>query len=178
MNILTFNKLILNIPKLDKQLREHSTTKPTYSHLYSKGSTIDVHFTQNCSQAVVDAASSIVNNFVEVSVKDQLKDYVESEVTPFIQDFLYTIQAENIEQEITQLGKTSEVLGFFTQAIVLPGKTRAVSLKQTLDANSLNVTLELLNHYILHPDTYSDLSPFITTDRLVSWRDKIIEFLS
>jgi hypothetical protein len=178
MNILNFTKTIQNIQKLDKELRANVTTKPTYSHLFIKGSNLEIHFSQNCTQAVIDATSSVVNNFVEISLKDTLKAYMETKVTPFIEDMLYEIQAENIEMGITQLGKTAEVVGFFAAQVTIPGVTRPISFKDTIDTKSLTVTIQILDYYLANPSEYSDLSPFITTERLTNWKAKIVNFLT
>jgi len=178
MNILQFTKTILNVQKLDKQLREDAVTGPTYSHLFIKGDLIDIHFSQNCTQAVIDATSAVINNFVEISLKDQLKEYMQGKVTPFIEDMLVQIQAENIEMGITQLNKTADVVGFFVAQVMLPGKTRSVSFKDSLDTKSLTVTLSILDYYIANPDLYSDLSPFVTVARLTEWKTKIVNFLT
>lgn len=178
MNILNFTKTINNLQKLDKELRDNATTGPTYSHLFAKGNSLDVHFSQNCNQAVIDACSLVINNFVEISLKDTLKEYMETEVTPFIEDMMYEIQAENIEMGITQLGKTAEMVGFFVAPITLSGVTRPVSFRDTIDSKSLTVTISVLDYYIAHPELYSDLSPFVTVDRLTAWKSKIEGFLS
>jgi hypothetical protein len=47
-----------------------------------------------------------------------------------------------------------------------------------LDANSLTVTIELLTYYIAHPELYADLNPFITAERLTTWKNMIIAKLS
>lgn len=68
MNILTYTKTIINIQKLDTELRDLFTI---YSFLMVKGEEIKLHFSQNLTQAQIDSASALVNNFVEVSLLDE-----------------------------------------------------------------------------------------------------------
>jgi hypothetical protein len=177
MNILRFTKTIINLTKLNAQLRENATTSPTYTHLFAKGSALDLHFSANCTQPVVDAASSIVNNFVEISVREQLEDYLETKVQPFVADMMLTIMSENIESGITQAGKTNDVLGFFNHPVTLPGAIYPVSLAQALDTGSLYSAMQLIDHHIANPAQYETLSPFVTVARLGQWKTKIITFL-
>lgn len=176
-NIFEFIKIITNAGKLDRELRLHSSFGSVYNYLSIKGDLVKVHFTQNLNQAQIDDLSSFMSGFSNVSVYETLNNYLKSDITPFITELLLKIQAENIELGITQLGKTVEVLGFFEAPVVLPGKTRAISLKGTTDTNSLTASLELLGYYIQNPNLYSDLSPFITQVRLTSMYNEIATHL-
>lgn len=72
MNILTFTKEILNICKLDQDVRAQYSE--IYNYLSVKGDHIDLHFNVNLSQQQVNDISSLVNNFVEISVLDEEKN--------------------------------------------------------------------------------------------------------
>lgn len=174
INTIEINKNIINISKLDLELRTDSITKTQYQYVTKKGELLILAFSGSLSQNLVNKASQIVNNFIEIDIGQQLKEYVQKTIAPFIEDLMYQIQAENIQMGITQAGKTSDVVSFFTEKFVLPGKTRGVSMKATLDSNSLNVTIDLMTYLISNPELYSDLNPFITADRLSAWRSKII----
>jgi hypothetical protein len=175
MYYLEFTKTINNLNKLQLEL---TGITPKYQSMYVKGDYIQLAFTTNLTQEEVNAVSSHINNFVEVCITEQLKYYVETKIRPFVEDLLFMIQAQNIEMGITQLGKTWEVLGFFEEPVLLDGKTRKVSFKGSLDANSLTVTIELLTYFIAHPEMYADLSPFVTVERLSTWKNMIIAKLS
>jgi hypothetical protein len=171
---ISFIKTINNTQKLDTDLRA-LTIK--YQYLTQKGDSLTLTFEPILTQNEVDSVSNLVNNFVEVCVVDLLRTYMETKVVPFIADMKYQMLAENISMGISQLGKTADVLGLFNTDIVLPGSTRPVTFKQTLDEGSLTVTVQLLQYFIDHPELYSDLSPFVTVDRLTIIKNKIIAFL-
>jgi hypothetical protein len=175
MYSLQFVKTVSNIPKFDIELRALNSK---YLYLTLKGDDLQLFFNSSLSQAEVNAISGLVNNFVEIDIVSQLKDYVESSVKPFVNNALYRIQAENIAMGITQAGKTYEVVAFFTSDIVLPGKVRHISLDKALNTNSLTIAIEILDYYIANPSLYSDLSPFITVDRLTEWKNWIVDFLT
>lgn len=174
MYFLEFTKSIINLNKLEQEL---FALQSKYISLYSKGSYLQLKFSSSLSQEEVNAVSNLINNFVEISIVENLKEYVEKTIRPFIDNTLYQIQAENMALGITQAGKSADVLGFFMEQVTLPGKTRPVTIKGTLDTNSLNVTVELLTYYINNPSLYSDLTPFITVERLTDLRTKIIQKL-
>lgn len=177
-NIFIFTKVVTNMSKLDREIKLNATFGSLYSHINLKGDQVEIHFTANLNQTQIDALSAFIAAFSNVSVYDTLNAYLRSDIDPFVTDLLIRIRAENIELGITQAGKSLEVLGFFDQQWTLPGKTRSISLKSTLDTASLNVTIELLMYLIANPDLYSDLSPFVTATRLTEWKNKIIAKLS
>lgn len=178
MNILTFNKSIQNPSKLRRDLKAEATAGSLFNFVNIKGSQIEAHYTVNLNQTQIDAVSVLVNNFSDLSVYDTIYNYLGKEIDPFVVELLQRVRAENMEMGITQANKTLEVLGFMEDAIVVPGRTRAVSLAASLSTSSLTVTIELLNYYIANPELYSDLSPFITSARLTSLRDEIIAYLT
>lgn len=177
-NIFNFTKLVTNTSKLDNELRSNPSFGSLYNFLSIKGDQLQIHFTQNLNQPQIDELSAFVSDFSNVSVKDTLQAYLEGDIDPFVKDLLLEIRAENIEMGITQAGKTLEVLGFFEDHVLLPGKTRAVTLQGSLTTGSLTVTLEILTYLIANPNLYSDLNPFVTAARLTAWRDKIIAKLA
>jgi hypothetical protein len=177
-NILSFTKTIINLAKLDKQFHTDADLSTIYSHLYAKGDKLDLHFKVNLNQAAVDKASLLVNNFVEVSVREQLRDYIDNRVRPFVDEMMLDILAENIESGITQAGKTNDVLGFFNNPVLLSGNIYPISLAQALDTGSLYSALQLLDHYIANSGEFETLAPYVTVVRLQSWKSKIITFLA
>lgn len=177
-NIFNFNKTISNPSKLDRDLKNNVEFGSLHLFLNIKGSNITVHFSSNLNQNQIDALSSFISSYSDISVYDTLYSYLKSDVDPFVTDLLIRIRAENIEMGITQSNKTLEVLGFFEERFIIPGRVRAVSLQSSLQTGSLTVTLELLTYLIANPQLYSDINPYVTAERLDSWKSKIIDFLS
>ena len=177
-NIFTFTKDVTNMTKLDRELRANTSFGSLYSHANVKGNQIEIHFTSNLIQTQIDAVSSVISAFSNVSVYDTLYSHLKSSIDPFVEELLISIRAENIEMGITQSGKTLEVLGFFEEHVTLPGKTRSVTIQGSLTTGSLTVTIEILNYLIANPSLYADLNPFVTAARLTTWRDKIIAKLT
>lgn len=177
-NIFNFTKAVTNISKLDKGLRANVNYGSLYSFCSIKGDQLEIHFASNLVQSQIDELSAYVSGFSNTSVYDTLYNHLNSTIDPFVDELLVSIRAENIEMGITQSGKTLEVLGFFEERFLLPGKTRSVSIQGSLMTGSLTVTIEVLNYLIVNPSLYSDLNPFVTSARLTVWRDKIIAKLS
>jgi hypothetical protein len=178
MYTLEFTKVLQNPSKFHDDIKAHATLGAIYVCFTSKGDNLQISFSRNMTQGEVDACGILVRDYQPVSIVENLRTYMKSKIEPFIESLLLTIQAENIAMGISQSGRTSEVVGFFSEAHLLPGKTRKVSLKDSLDTNSLTVTIELFNHLILNPAIYADLAPYITQERLISWRDQAVRTLS
>lgn len=178
MNILNFIKTVTNASKLDKDLRKDALVGALYSFLVIKGDDLELHFTANLNQSQIDYVSSFVANFSNVSVVDTIIDKLGKDVDPFVDSLLREMRAENMAWGVTQLDKTADVLGVFCLPLPLPGRRYPLSLKQTLDTAALTVTLEALQYLINHPELYDGLAPFISVDRLNSWKTKIYIYLT
>lgn len=170
---ISFTKLILNTGKFSEEIRELPLSKSLYQYFNIKDNLVDVFYSANLNQDQINEVTSYINNFVEVSVQDQMEEYLAKDIEVFIKDLLLQFRAENILMGISQSNKTAEVQGLFEQQILLPNRTRPVSLKGTLDSASLTVTLEVFRYLISNPGLYSDLSPFITAGRLTNYYNKI-----
>lgn len=173
-NVFTFTKLITNMDKLTRDIKANLNFGSLYQYASTKGDQLTVHFSQNLNQSQIDELSILIANFSNTSVYDALYAHLKSNIDPFVEELLISIRAENIEMGITQANKTLEVLGFFEEHFIIPGKIRSVTLQGTLMTGSLTVTVELLNYLIANPNLYSDLNPFVTSERLTGWRDKVI----
>ena len=108
---------------------------------------------------------------------EYVRQFVYRPAAAFLRSIQEQATTENITMGITALGKTYDVVAFFSNPITLPGKTRKVSLKTAYDLNSLDVIYALLSYYIENPDEYSDLAPYITEARLTAWRSSILTFM-
>jgi hypothetical protein len=178
MNILFFVKVITNANKLDKDLRADALVGALYSFLVIRGDSVELHFTANLNQSQIDYVSSFVANFSNASVVDSIIAKLGDDVDPFVDSLLREMRAENMAWGVTQLGKTADVLGVFCLPVPLPGRMYSLSLKQTLDTSTLNVTMEVLTYLIAHPELYPDMAPFISVDRLNLWKTKIYNYLT
>lgn len=177
MNILFFIKVITNANKLDRDLRADLTVGAIYNFLVIRGENVELHFKQNLNQSQIDYVSSFMSGFSNVSIKETIMAKLGDSVDPFVYGLLKEMRAENMEWEITQLDKTADVLGVFCLMLPLPNRLYPISLKDTLDTGSLTVTLEALDYLIAHPELYPNLSPFISAERLNSWKLKVYNYL-
>lgn len=171
---IEFNKTVNNIAKLNNELKADNIK---YDSLTVRGDSLYVNYTSALSQAEVDSASSIVNNFVEISVKDQTKGYLLADVDEFITDLEADFAAENMLLGITQAGKTGAILGIMSERITLAGETRAFSLLDTFRTKSLFESIRIIDYLVANMATYEE-APFVTADRLNGFKTKILEFLS
>jgi hypothetical protein len=178
MNVLNFTKTVANATKLERDLKSNATFGSLYNFLSVRGSELELNFKQNLNQTQIDAVSALINNYSDISVFDNLKTFLGTKIDPFVDNLLAEIRAQNMEMGVTQAGKTADVLGLFELPIILPGKTRAVTFKGSLDTGSLTVTMDIATYLIAHPELYSDLAPFITVERITEWRTKIYLYLT
>lgn len=171
---LEFTKNVINIAKLQREL---IVLNGKYESLYSKGDYIRLKFTSNLIQSEVDAVSSLINNFVEIDVTEQINDSLLSEIDPWIDNFFRRVRAENIEMGITQLGKTLPVQALFEKQIEL-STGLFVSMMGIMSTGSITLLIPLYDYMIANPSIYSGLDPFITEARLLEWKAEVIEVLS
>lgn len=165
MNKLTFSKTITNVNKLQRELNEHPTLSTIFDKYLIKGDNIDLFFLRNLTQNEIDDCTFLVNNFVEVSVKDSLINYLRADVSVFVENLVFEFAAENIEMGITQAGKTKLVADFLRN---INYYMRSYSLYEAV----VEINTEISNG--LDPN----LAPFITESRLNDFSNKIVEFLT
>ena len=131
-NIFTFTKLVTNMDKLTRDIKANLNFGSLYQYASTKGDQLTVHFSQNLNQSQIDELSILIANFSNTSVYDTLYAHLKSNIDPFVEELLISIRAENIEMGITQANKTLEVLGFFEEHFIIPGRIRSVTLQGTL----------------------------------------------
>ena len=95
----------------------------------------------------------------------------------FGKDTMKEFLRENVMMGITAAGKTAGVLGAFGEKLLLTGETRPVSFIETIEANSLTVSVKLLDKMIADISNYSGLDPYITAPRLTAFRNKFATYL-
>lgn len=70
MNIIPFTRQIINVAKMDIELRHLPLTGSKYSFHVRKGDDLKLYYSDNLIQSEVDEVSGYINNFVEISVLD------------------------------------------------------------------------------------------------------------
>lgn len=128
-------------------------------------------------QEDTDITTTINNHVPTPTIHDSIVTQLNMDVQPFIKEMMDNEAATNIELGITQAGKTVDVLGLIVEKHLMPGKTKAVSLKDCFDTGSLYAALEVLGYIRANPSTYTGLSPFITDARLLDMINQIETFL-
>lgn len=100
-------------------------------------------------------------------------------IDPWVVGFLQRTRAENIAMGITQAGKTFDAQAFFELPVALnplyPDKK--ISMLGALFTGSLTLIPALIDYYISNSETYANLFPFVTTERLNDWKQEVIDFL-
>lgn len=100
-------------------------------------------------------------------------------IDPWVVGFLQRTRAENIAMGITQAGKTFDAQAFFELPVALnplyPDKK--ISMLGALFTGSLTLIPALIDYYISNSETYANLFPFVTTERLNDWKQEVINFL-
>jgi hypothetical protein len=171
---LQVNKLITNFSKLNVELFGINSK---FLSLNAKGSLVTLFFSEQLTQTEINQVLSHVNNFIEFSLNEELEKYIKTKVRPFLENLTFQIKASNIENGITQANKTSDFLSFMSDRVLLPGKTRPISLDTAIQNDSLDVVVQIADYYIANPGLYEDLAPFITVQKIQQWRNEIISFI-
>lgn len=135
------------------------------------------------SEADVYAASNggTVSSFIEpdppsVTVQ-QLTEYLDGRVFPFVKNLINSFAAENISMGITQAGKAGHVLALFSKYYPVPSLLLPCALKDSFDTGSLYVSLAVIQYIRDNPLEYDGLSPFVTDARLLKMKNQIELFL-
>lgn len=119
--------------------------------------------------------TEFVSDFAERIAVD-----LDNRIDPWVVNFLKKTRAENIAMGITQAGKTFEAQAFFELPVelnpLLPGKR--ISMLGALFTGSLTLIPALIDYYIANPETFDGLHPFVSVERLNSWKLEVITFLS
>lgn len=104
---------------------------------------------------------------------------LDNRIDPWVQGFLRRTRAENISMGITQAGKTLDAQAFFELSVAVnplfPDKK--ISMLGALYAGSLTLIPVLIDYYILNPSTFEGLHPFVSVERLQSWKNEVLSFL-
>lgn len=123
----------------------------------------------NGNRLVPPVAPTIDANYIKVAKVLPIK--------AFVDDMLASVISENILMGITQLGKTGAVLAFALRKVDVASSPDPIGLYASLTNLSLTISIDVIDYHIAHPETYADLSPFVTTQRLTDMKHKIQSFL-
>ena len=76
LNIYETTKEVINTPKLIRELQHLPLSGPIYQSFFANSldDSVKITYSQNLSQAQIDEIANHLNNFVEISVVDQLTD--------------------------------------------------------------------------------------------------------
>lgn len=135
-----------------------------------------IYFDQSLSSGDKTILDGIVTSHEHTTAAEQLKDYLDKSVFPFVNNLINTFAAENISMGITQAGKTGDVLGLFQKSYDI-GYLHPVSLKGSFDTGSLYISLEIIQHVRDNAAEYTGLGPYVTDARLLEMKNKIETFL-
>ena len=151
-----------NLPKLSSEI---NSQLPYFLALSSHAGTIHVDFEYNLNLDQINLLYSIIDNFEDEPDLEEYVSEVASNADLFGHQTEQIFKQENIAMGITQVGKSKEVadfterLGFYLSKGVL---TAAITEIDSLIANGLP----------------QDLEPFISEDRLLNVKTKIVNYMS
>lgn len=83
---------------------------------------------------------------------------------------------ENIALGITQAGLSGHVLGLMTKKYPIPNATFPNTLEDVINSGTLTIAGDLID-YIIANENLASLAPFITTERLTTYKNDINSFL-
>lgn len=97
----------------------------------------------------------------------------------FGKTLLSEFRGENIKMGITQAGFSGKVLSVLSERFDIENNGYPISLKDTIETGTLYEALSVLDFLISKCDNgdYNDLAPFITSERLTIFKQKILEYL-
>lgn len=162
----------VNISKLEQEIKD-SEILTSLMHLNLIDGTIQVLFESELTLTENNILDALVENHEHITTPEYLRDYLNNEVHPASRLILDTFTAENIAMGITQAGKVAPLLAMFVDKV----PNLNVSLKDCFDTGSLYAAMEVLFYHETNIANYSNLSPFVTLERLQEMRAKIAAFL-
>lgn len=154
--------------KVDK-VRDYfkATLSSNYDGLLCNEQNLFVVFKSAISTSDADAVQAYWDQITEASFQPTLQEIIQGKVSSastFGQNMIVSAAVENIALGITQAGKTKEVSDYCD------------GLQRYLQTGSLYAAIQEIDNLIAAVPPAS-LSPFITVERLNSYRAKITAFL-
>lgn len=172
---LTYTKHPVNLTRLTVEIL--SAIGDDFLYVETVDTDINVYVNDAISQLKKDALATAIASHVSVTMQEYCAAKIE-EAIAFGNQLVSKMAAENVAMGITQAGKAGDVLSVFTQKVIVPSSTRAISAVDAVQSGSLYVLAEVLQYHIDNIANYSDLSPFITEARLQAFKAEIMDFLT
>lgn len=144
---------------------------------------VKVDFITTPSTEDSDKVSAYWASLTSTSFNPTTEEYIKNVVIPNTKTFVSQLEGDfvtqNIALGISAAGKTGAVLSLLSTRVIVDGESGEVSLLDTLYGvcPSLTVTVKIIDYHIAHMDDYSDLAPFISTERFTITKHRIQTFL-
>jgi 6-pyruvoyl-tetrahydropterin synthase len=168
MIILSWKEFDVNLERMHLNLTRNL---PNYDGMVADSIELKIMFHTTESQLDIDYVnsywSSITSQTESTPNAEEQLEYVKTIIknaVQFGQDLIITFAAENVSQGITQAGKTRAVATYLANIQVL------------LNGGSLYGALDEIDDLVT-AGIPSDLSPFITEQRLLNYKEIIEEYL-
>ena len=173
--IKQYTKPSVNLTRLTKEISDAIGVDLIY--VETVDDQINVHIEDETSQQNQDALDLVISNHVGVTIEDIACQKIHA-ARQFGNAMMEKMASENVAMGITQAGKSGDVLAIFSEKVLVPSSTRPISAMDTVQSGTLYVLIEVLDYHIANMANYSDLSPYITTERLNNFKAAVVEFLS
>lgn len=164
--ILNWKEFNVDLDKVRKYLL--SNLSNNYDGLLCDESCLTVIFKEEYSTEDIDIVTNYWNNLNSHSFDITMDEYIDlklNQATQFGLSLIKSAAKENMLMGITQAGKTRQVSNYLER------------MQTYLQSGSLYAAIDEINELIAN-GLPSELSPFITEVRLLSYKSKIQGFLS
>lgn len=153
------------VDKLDKTLRE--ILDSNYDGLICGPDNFQVVFKETPTQEETDAVTNFWTQVTQQQFSPTLRDIISGKINDaviFGQAVILDAAVENVQMGVTQAGKTKAVADY------------CGNIQRYLQTGSLYAVLTEIDALIA-AGVPPELSPFITSDRLLSYKTKVMVFL-
>lgn len=140
---------------------------PEYDGLICDNEQFQIVFKDSPDQSMVDTINTFWAQATAPQFSPSLAEIISGKINDamlFGQSLILNAAVENVEMGITQVGKTKDVADYCT------------NIQQYLQSGSMYAALTEINA-LINAGVPSNLSPFITADRLNSYKNKIQTYL-
>ena len=177
MSTYQYTKAV-HVEKLTNEIKNNAALKTKFSYVHTHVPNVFIETNAELIAAEITSLDAIITAHSNTPTTAQnMQNYLENQVYPFINTLIATYSAENISLGITQAGKAGHVLALFTKYYPVPATTHTNYLKAAFDTGSLYIARDLLQYIRNNPSEYDGLSPFVTDARLLGLKNKVEEFL-
>lgn len=153
----------VNLTKLQQEI-ETSNIAKTVMNMVDIGSEFAVVFNEGLSIEEKNILDSIISNHNFLSPADEVKIVVSNAIT-FGNNLIVEFASENVVMGITQAGKTKDVADYLSD------------LMRYVQTGSLYEVINEVDRLIA-TGLPVNLAPFITEARLISFKQKILNYLA